>query len=268
MRSYLFLAVLGAVSLNSAFALERTRLGLVNETESSLMTGLEYKTGDYGTPDTTRVWSIPLNYSYRRGQYGLFASVSYLSAESTGDEIIVDSKMTKKKAQQTATTTGSSASGFGDIVVAGTYYFPTDYKKAFSYRATGILKLGTADESEGLGTGETDVAFEGGAVKVLDEYKLAFTFGYEINGDSRVYEYNDVFYGSVGLTRQLLRKRQVGGAVYVSEAVTPGGDEPLEISGFYRHPLSQLQDLYFYAGAGLSDASPDFMLGGLIQIHF
>lgn len=267
MRSYLFLAVLGAVSLNSAFALERTRLGLVNEAESSLMTGVEYKTGDYGTPDTTRVWTIPLNYSYRRGQYGLFASVSYLSAESTGDEIIVDSKMTKKNTQQTATT-GSSASGLGDIVVAGSYYFPANYRKAFSYRASGILKLGTADESEGLGTGETDVAIEGGAVKELDEYKLAFTFGYEINGDSRVYEYNDVFYGSVGLTRQLMRKRQVGGTLYLSEAVTPGGDAPLEISGFYRHPLSQLQDLYLYAGAGLSDASPDFMLGGLIQFHF
>jgi hypothetical protein len=253
-----------------ALALEQTRLGLVEEIESSLTTGLEYQRGDYGTSDTTTVWSIPVNYSYRHRQYGLSVSIPFLFADSTGDEIIVSGKMGKRKRQTTTTTTttGRSSSGIGDIVLSGTYYFPPDYQRGLSYRATGIVKLGTADESKGLGTGETDVAIEAGAFKDLDEYRMAFTLGYEINGNSSEFDYNDVLYGSIGLTKQLARKRQAGGVLYMSEALTPSGDTPVKISGFYSHPLSKTRITRVFLTKGLTDGSPDIAIGGLIQFYF
>jgi hypothetical protein len=271
MRSFVVLLVVsGLLITHSALALERTRLGLEGERESVLTTGLSYQSGDYGTPDTTTVWTIPVNYSFRQGQYGLFVSVPFLAADSTGDEIIVNSQMAKKKKSQTVSTssTGSSASGLGDVVASASYFFPTDHQHDMSYRITGIVKLPTADESNGLGTGEMDISLEGGAIKDIDEYRLAFTLGYEINGDSPVYEYNDVLYGIVGLTKELARKRQAGLALYTSQVVTPGGEAPLEISGFYRQPLSEKQVVSAYLSKGLTNGSPDYFLGGYIEFHF
>ena len=66
----------------------------------------------------------------------------------------------------------------------------------------------------------------------------------------------------------LAGNRQAGASLYASEAVTPRGDEPLEITGFYRHPVSSTRDLYIYATRGLSDASPDILLGARLQFHF
>jgi hypothetical protein len=259
---------------NSAGALERTRLGLDEQDESSLSTGLEYERGDYGTPDSTDVWRIPIDYTWRHGDFSLFAELPLLYANSDG-QIVVGNKtshrrggpMTGPMSGSTTTSTGESASGIGDIRLAGTYRFPADYRRDLVYRVTGIVKFGTASSSDGLGTGEDDFALEGGAVKHLDEYILSATFGYEFNGDSNTYDYNDVLYGSVGGTKWLSGNRQAGMTLSASEAVTPGGDEPVAITGFYRQPVSgRARYLSFYASKGLTDGSPDIMLG--LQVLF
>ena len=50
----------------TAMALERDRLGLVNEGEFSLLTGLDYQEGDYGSPESTSLWRVPISLSYRK----------------------------------------------------------------------------------------------------------------------------------------------------------------------------------------------------------
>ena len=267
-RISILLLFVSGVSFQSAHALERTRLGLVQADEFSLLTGLEYEQGDYGTPDTTTLWRIPINLSYRKDNFSLFASLPLLYASSDGT-IVVNPKMSMPKKQPPPTTTGGqTASGIGDILLSGSYYFMPDYRQEITYRITGSLKLGTADESKGLGTGENDFFFEGGAVKNIDEYILSATLGYEISGDSPVFEYNDVFYGNLGLTRQLARQKQIGGSLYFSQALTDVASAPLELSIFYRQPVAKKQDLYLYFTKGLSSGSPDFATGGIVQFYF
>ncbi len=254
----------------TASALERTRLGLVKEGEFSLLTGLEYQEGDYGAPESTSLLRIPLSITYRKTNFSLFASMPLLFASSDGD-IITSNKTSRPKMTEVPSSSGKgqqTASGIGDLVLSGSYFFPTDFRNETSYRLTASLKLGTADASEGLGTGEDDYSIEGGAAKTIDEYILSGTLGYEFNGDSPIFNYNDVFYGTVGLTKQLAMNKQIGSLLYFSQALTDDSEEPLELSIFYSQPVAKTRSVYFYLSKGLSNGSPDFSLGGTIQFYY
>ncbi|MFV9616359.1 MAG: hypothetical protein ACNYZG_10415, partial [Gammaproteobacteria bacterium] len=254
----------------TATALERTRLGLVKEGEFSLLTGLEYQEGDYGTPESTSLLRIPISITYRKTNFSLYASMPILFASSDGD-IITSSKTSMPKTTESVSPSGKgqqTVAGIGDMVLSASYYFTADLRHETSYRLTAGLKLGTADESEGLGTGEDDLFIEGGAVKNIDEYMLSGTLGYEINGDSPVFNYNDVVYGTVGLTKQLAMNKQIGSLLYFSQALTDVSDAPLELSVFYSQPVAKTRAAYFYLSKGLSNGSPDFSLGGTIQFYY
>jgi hypothetical protein len=254
----------------TAEALERTRLGLVQEGEFSLLTGLEYSEADYGTPDTTSLWRIPINVTYRKTNFSLFASVPLLFASSEGD-IIVSNKTSMPSKMVLPSMSGSSrntASGIGDITLSASYYFMPDVRKELSYRLTGGLKIATGDVDSGFGTGEDVIFVEGGAVKNLDEYILSATLGYEMNNGSLDFDINDVFYGTVGLTRQVSQRRQLGTYLFFSEPLIDTGEAPLELSVFYSQPTARDLDIYLYFSKGFSDGSPDFVLGGNIQFFY
>jgi hypothetical protein len=265
----LILFVLSGV-FQAAEALERTRLGLVQEGEFSLLTGLEYSEADYGTPDTTSLWRVPINVTYRKTNFSLFASMPLLFASSEGD-IIVSNKTSMPSKMPTPSMTDSgrnTALGIGDITLSGSYYFTPDVRKELSYRLTGGLKIATGDVDNGFGTGEDVVFVEGGAVKNLDEYILSATLGYEMNSGSLDFDINDVFYGTVGLTRQLSQRRQLGTYLFFSEPLTDTGEAPLELSVFYSQPTARDRDIYLYFSKGFSDGSPDFTLGANIQFYY
>ena len=254
----------------TATALERTRLGLVKEGEFSLLTGLEYQEGDYGTSESTSLLRIPFSITYRKTNFSLFASMPLLFASSDGD-IITSNKTSTSRVTELPSSAGKgrqTVAGIGDMVLSGSYYFSADLRSETSYRLTASLKLGTADESEGLGTGENDLFIEGGTVKNIDEYMLSGTLGYEINGDSPVFNYNDVWYGAVGLTKQLAMNKQIGSLLYFSQAQTDVSGAPLELSVFYSQPVAKTRSVYFYLSKGLSNGSPDFSLGGTIQFYY
>lgn len=252
------------LSGHAAFAVERVWPGLAQETISTFTSGLEYIQGDYGTGDDTELWRIPLIYTVRQGPWAVTAASSLLSAESSGD-IVIDDKMASKRSVSTGT---QSASGIGDVWLSGSYYFAT--QPDHSYRVTALLKLGTASESDGLGTGETDYALEGAASRRIDQFTLSFMLGYEINGDSPLYDYDDYLYGSVGLSTPLPNKRRVGASVYLAESAAAGGEAPVEVTGYYRQPVARVgraSELYLYVTLGLSDGSPDSALGALLQFR-
>ena len=253
-------------AFQTAFALERTRLGLVEEGEFSLITGLDYKEGDYGSPDSTSLWRIPVSVTYRKEDFSIFASVPLLFATSDGG-IVVSNKgpMSRMKLPGSGQQTES---GIGDMVLSGSYYLTPDYRDEITYRLTAIVKLGTAAETKGLGSGENDYSVEGGIIKNIDEYTLSGTLGYEISGDPSGFTYDDVFYGEVGLTRQLAKKEKIGASLYYSQANTDNAEAPLEISFFYRQPLQENREFYFFFSRGLSDSSPDFSVGGSVQFYY
>ena len=92
--------------------------------------------------------------------------------------------------------------------------------------------------------------------------------GYDINGSPPGFDFDDVFYGQLGLTKQLAKNRKIGTSLYYSQIVSGTTEAPLEVSFFYRQPALQDRDVYFYLAKGLSNGSPDFSLGGRIQFYY
>ena len=156
-RIGLGLGLLGLVS--SGYALEPSDVGIKEASGYSLSLGLEYESGDYGTPDTTELWSVPVGIHYVKGDISAGVSTSYMSASSTG--AITTSSM---GGMSRSNTSVSSASGIGDINMYASYQLPEAKDATISYHATARLKLGTADADKGLGTGENDYALEGRGV--------------------------------------------------------------------------------------------------------
>ena len=273
-RASILILFMSVGMFQTATALEPTRLGRVEEGKFSFSTGLDYQEGDYGSPDSTSLWRVPFSISYREEKFSASASMPLLYAASDG-AINVSNRGSMSGAGGSGTggsATGKSeqqtVSGIGDIVLSGSYHFTPDFRNAINYRLTGIIKLGTADENKGLGTGENDIALEGGVKKSIDEYTLSGTLGYEIIGDSAIFDYDNVFYGQLGLSKQLAKNRGLGASLYYAQASSDNTEAPLELSFFYRKPVSKNRDIYFFFSKGLSDGSPDFSVGGSIQFYY
>ena len=263
---------ISAGMFQTATALERTRAGQVEEGKFSLSTGLDYQQGDYGSPDSTSLWRVPISISHQAERFSVSASMPLLYATSDGDINISNRGSMSGPGGAGGSATGKSGqqtvSGIGDIELSGSYYFTPDFRDELSYRLTGIVKLGTADENKGLGTGENDISLEGGVKKSIDEYILSATLGYEIIGDTPVFNYDDVFYGQLGLSKQLAKNKELGTSLYYAQAGSDNTEAPLELTFFYRKPILKNRDVYFFFSKGLSDGSPDFSAGGSIQFYY
>lgn len=221
--------------------------------------GLEYSQGDYGTPYTTKLWSVPFALSYTTDQYSMGVSVPYLSAKSDGTITVAahgGSHMTSGRVSSTAQT----VSGLGDVSGYASYYISNKDDSLETY-VTGRIKLGTADDSKGLGTGANDYSVEFSANKTMNQQTYFATAGYQINGDAAGVVYDNVFYGDVGIKNALSDSLGIGATLNYSQAAVSGVDDYLDLTGFVITELDKRRDLYFYLQAGLSKTAPDFGAG-------
>ncbi|MBI1424982.1 MAG: hypothetical protein GC149_16165 [Gammaproteobacteria bacterium] len=244
---------------------ERSDIGLGEREGLSLTLGLEYASGDYGTSSTTDLWQVPFGVDYVKGNVSAGIYSSLLSAKSSG-AIIVSSSMTHMTKLTTSSTAGSKASGIGDINMYATYQLPQAAGSEIAYHVTGRIKLGTADEKKGLGTGENDYALEGGLVMPFEKVYLFGSVGYQVNGDSATVNYDDVLYANAGATYPMGKGRSLGAMLEVAQAATPGFDAPAQATVFYNQELDKRKDLFFYLSVGLSNGSPDSAVGALLTI--
>ena len=247
--------------LSNSFALETSKVGIKEPEGYSLTLGLEYESGDYGTSDTTDLWTLPIGFDYVKGPISAGVNTSYMSAESTG--AITTSRMGGRVSSSTSV---SSASGIGDINLYASYELPEAKGSTVTYHATARIKLGTADADSGLGTGENDYALEGGLYTLYKEVIVFANVGYQVSGDSATINYNNVWYGSGGATYPMGNGRDAGAMLYLSQTVTPGYDAPADITLFLSQELDKKRDLYFYLSFGLSDGSPDFGAGAYLTV--
>ena len=237
-------------------ALERYKRGESPQDGISYTLGLEYEEGDYGTGNTTEVWRIPFGIDYRQGRFIAGGSISYVSAESSGNIIIGTNRM-----RTIVSTTSSSESGLGDVRLYAGYNIPARDSADKIYHVIGYIKLPTADENKGLGTGETDYAIEGGVLFKVDKAAIYTNLGYQFTGDTPTINYKDVFYASVSATLPQPSGNSVGASLDYSQSATPGFDDALDLTGYLNMPLQNKRSLYLYLQLGLTDGSPDYGAG-------
>ncbi len=232
-----------------------------------LGSSVNYTTGKYGTPDRTNTVYVPFTLKRYYQTADLSVTVPWLSQSTAGSVILVGGNPVRvSKAKTTAAT--STESGLGDILVRGTYYLKEAGAGSFDLSLTGKLKLPTADEKRGLGTGEMDegLGLEF-AKKMAAGWSLLADGYYTIIGDPAGINFDNQVALDIGFYLPLEKKLAVTVLLETSNALVSGNPSPLDLSGSLSYSADGLQ---VFGGLllGLSDGSPALGLSAGISQRF
>lgn len=255
-RSALFVATM--LLAGAAHAADGLTLGL----------GVDYSSGDYGTGTTTKILSVPVSAKYASGDWTFKASLPWMRVE--GDANVVPGLGNVLNLNpdgrgrggmggggEGETTTGTT-SGVGDLRLAATYALPL--QGAWGVDLTGNVKIATADEDKGLGTGANDY---GAAVDVFRSFGDTTAFGgvgYTVLGDSDFIEVDEIFNANLGLSHRV-GDNSVGVMYDYRQPTSETADDRSEVTGFYSLPAGESGKVQLYATKGLTDGSPDWGAG-------
>ncbi len=232
---------------------------------NSFSVGAEYSEGDYGTGQTTRSWYLPVGWHYSQGDFSAALIVPYLRVEGSslvtfdGRPLVPPGTGGNGMGGGVTGSGGTThtASGIGDVVLSVGYQLQEE-RGGVPWLATRLkVKLGTADESEGLGTGENDYSLQ---LELASGMFYGFA-GYRLQGDTATVDYNDVAYAAVALSFPLAREHEISVEYYTEEASLSGMDEVREATLSIAGALSSASDYSLYYIGGLSDSSADSVIG-------
>lgn len=224
----------------------------------SVGTGADYSRGAYGFATDTEVFSVPATVSYDANSWLFTASVPWLTIK--GPAAITGTG-------GAARPTAASESGLGDLVAGGTYRFGEVFGPV-NLAFTGRVKLPTADDAKGLGTGETDFYGQLDFYRTFVATTLFGSVGYRALGDSALYRLEDGLYASVGAHFRVSPETVWTLAGNWGQRIIAGGDPTTDVMLAFNHDWSPQWRCTVYALKGFTDASPDFGTGLAISRKF
>lgn len=197
-----------------------------------------YKTGDFGTTRSNLYYLAP-TLGYVAPRYDVGITVPYLSLTNETGNV------------------STTESGIGDIILRGGRVLLPEGESGLSLYGSLAVKLPTADESKGLGTGETDYGAFLSLYKRIESVKLAFMGGYIITGDPPSFNYNDIYLYGVGVST-VFGRTDLYASLEGRRSTVPGADNPQELNFGFFHLLNKDYSLKGSTFLGLNDGSPDF----------
>jgi hypothetical protein len=231
--------------------------------ESSLTfsTGIDFSTGKYGASTSTDTLYMPFGVKYETGDWTLRATVPYV--ESTGPSNVSGAgadRITLNNGQATR----RKETGLGDVVLSASWSAIS--QGPWLVELGTKVKLATADDSKGLGTGASDYAVQTDVYRTFDSHTLFGTLGYKKMGDPAGTDLKDPFYASLGWSFRVSQASALGLSYDFRQKIQDGGAPIREVTGFLTHKLDSQWKLQGYLVSGFSKASPD--LGGGIFVMY
>ena len=233
-------------------------LALAAQAQDSPLTlgaGLHYSEGDYGTGSTTRITSLAATARYEQGQWTYRATVPYLRIE--GNSSVIPGV----GAVRGGGSTRSTESGLGDIVLGATYNAYYNPASTLGVDLTGKLKLPTADENKGLGTGEADFAFLLDLYKTFERITAFGGVGFHVLGDAPGLPLDNVWSANLGASYTINERDSAGLSLDGRERAAPGSERQRELTAFFTRKLDRLWKAQVYGLIGFADGSPDWGAG-------
>lgn len=197
-----------------------------------------YKTGDFGTATKSNLYYFSPALGFVGPRYDMSVTIPYLflTNETTG---------------QTATE-----EGIGDIILRGGMVLVPQTESGFSVTGSLAVKLPTADENKGLGTGETDYAAFLGLRRRIGNNRFILSAGYIKVGDPAGLDFNDVTVYDIGYAR-IFTRTELSAWYEGRRSVIPGVKNPQEINIGFFHILNQDYSIKGSGFAGLNNGGPD-----------
>ncbi len=229
---------------------------------ASLAAGIFYSSGHYGAPTTTEVLYVPLIARYETDDYALGLTVPYLSITGNGErvdgEVFFDSRSSER----------ITSAGLGDVIAAASYTLYRGKEPRPWVDLTGVVKFGTADRKQELGTGENDYAAQFDAYQRAGRLSWFTSLGYKVPGSPPGIRLGPVTYGSAG-GRYAFTYEHSAGAMWSGQEALPYSSYPQsEAILFYGWVLSPRYKMQFFTSRGLTPGSPDWSVGTTLARSF
>jgi hypothetical protein len=249
----------------------------------SLGVGVDYASGTFGTDIDTTILQVPFTATVTQGAWSFQANVPWMRVDGASNVVPGLGTVPNSTAigrgrgvippigggippvtgpgtgsGTDATVQESSASGIGDLTLAATYALPLG--EATGVSLTGNVKIATADEAKGLGTGANDYGVAVDAWRNVGAATLFGGAGYTRLGESPYIDADAVANANAGVSFAAGSGR-VGALYNWRESPSSLTDERSEVTGFVTLPGGESGEFQLYATKGFSDGSPDWGAG-------
>jgi hypothetical protein len=229
----------------------------------SVAVGVDYAEGKYGTPVTSKQWTIPFVAKYEAEKWSARVTVPWVRIENPS--VSRDGTPLPCAGSATAPRT---VSGLGDVMLAGSVNMVESIESRVLVDLTGKVKLGTADETECLGTGENDYYLQGDISKGFGAFSAFGSLGWRKMGDPPGTDFKDPLYFTVGGSYRLSQTNSLGFAYDYRQKLLDGRDPLSEATLYLTHRFSATFRVQGYVVSGFSDSSPDFAIGAVATRSF
>ena len=231
----------------------------------TLATGFDYTSGKYGAPETTRILYVPFIAKYDTGPWMLKLTVPFIRI--TGPANVVGAGADR------VTLPGAPAgqrtdAGLGDVVASAFYNVLTERRAGFGLDLGAKVKLGTADETKGLGTGQNDYSLQADVYKAIGRLTAFGSLGHRWYGDPPGIDLKNVYYWSLGGAYRVSTAASAGLVYDFRPAITSTGGEISEVTAFITQRLTNEWKLQPYAVLGFGKASPDWGVGAQVAYSY
>jgi hypothetical protein len=172
-------------------------------------------------------------------------------------------------------STGSSAgnklssSGVGDLLVNLTYELPAFSESSPIFDISYELKLPTADEHRGLGTGKIDGGLQIDAYQSFDTTTLFASLGWKYRQSSEIFgPLKSSMIASVGLAYAFNNQPQLGFIYDYRRPVSPLSGNTHELLPYISWTPVSDWSVMFYAVKGFTEDSADMGVGSQISFRW
>lgn len=290
----IFMASSFACSIISASAYAK-------DSSLSLSTGFGYSEGEYGDIKDTKVLSVPVSLTYRKGPWKMRVSVPWVSingpasliatpegrgatggssgssgssgsnsgsgssgGSGSGSAQVEDSSNVINSAQPALTN--DKRSGLGDANVAMTYSL--DLGGDFYLEPSVKVKLPTASHKKRLGTGKVDVTVSADMVKDIGDFSLYAHGRHKFAGKPSVSTIRSTWGAGAGVSLTAAEGLYVGADYDWQQSAFRGTKGSSEITGWTNVRLAKKLSLTLYGITGLNSQSADIAGGASISYRF
>lgn len=233
----------------------------------NLSVGAYYSDGDYGQPIDTSIHYFPIAYDYTVSNWNLQVSVPHIRISGLGNVLVNVGGIGRQELEGFAPTSpetleASTTSGVGDTVLTATYQLPS-FSANSPFIDFGIeVKLPTADENKGLGTGEADYGVQLDIYQLAGDVTLFGTAGYKFRGRSELFnEMTDSAYISLGFVAPITEVLSYGLIYDFREPASESSMETHELLPFISWIPAPRWTVMTYIAKGFTQDSADIAVG-------
>lgn len=231
----------------------------------NLSVGFDYTSGKFGTAETTKLLSIPVAVSYDMGNDSLSLTLTRLHQTGPTGHILLGGRPVGKIVSNEIKT----VSGIGDTIASYTHYFDPADDAAPMVDVKGLVKFGTADPNQGLGTGKNDFSLQTDISQIYhDAIALSGSLGYTAVGKPKNAGLRNYYYGSVDGAYKFSKIARIGMTYDTQQSPTAGTPGSRDVNFYFGYKPSKASSVRMSVLKGLSSGSADWGVSASADFDF